>query len=148
MKRVAMELRRLTLRHNLVAAARAHAAEHGLSARAAVKEAQAAAGSLDASDLEQRPASPNPLIPAYRVRGPNGAMLVQFRCPVCKGVHSHGLPGLEVSPLQYRGSHCDEDFGKSQGYRLLVVGWSRGDDLPECSASEIDALNGVIREST
>ena len=141
--------RMLLLRPVLETVARAHAGEHRISIRKAVREVQSAAAMIDAADLgDQRlPSTKSPLIPAYKTRGPNGALLMQFRCPACKRIHSHGMPASTAEPLQYRVSHCTFDFGEARTYRLLVVGWKQGDDLPTCSADEIDSLNGVICES-
>jgi hypothetical protein len=74
--------------------ARAHASEHSLSARSAVKEVQAAATLLDTFDLsnDERPSTKNPLIPAHKAHPPGGALVIQFRRPACQSIHSHGLP--------------------------------------------------------
>ena len=146
---IAGQHRMLLLRPVLEAVARAHASEHRISIGKAVREVQSAAAMIDAADRrDQRlPSTKSPLIPAYKTRGPNGALLMQFRCPACKRIHSHGMPASTAEPLQYRVSHCTFDFGEARTYRLLVVGWKQGDDLPTCSADEIDSLNGVICES-
>lgn len=149
MRRPSVEMRLRPLRLGLLGMARAHASEHGLSGRTAIKEVRAAAALLDLADLgtEKRPTARNPLIPAYKTRGQNGALLIEFRCPACQGIHCHGMPEPNAGPLQYRVSHCDLDVGQSRGYRLMVVGWRGDGELPSCSASEIDALNAAICES-
>ncbi len=148
MKRISIDLRIGPLRLALLALARAHASEHVLNPRSAVKEVKSAAALLDLSDLgnQKRPSTRSPLIPAYKTRI-NGALLIQFGCPACNGIHSHGLSEPSAVPLQHRVSHCDLDFGQSRGYRLLIFGWKHGDDLPVCSSAEIDALNAAICES-
>jgi hypothetical protein len=89
--------------------------------------------------------SKNPLIPAYRVRRKDGGISIEFRCPACGRVHSHGLPDPpDDEPVQSRGSHCLGSLA-GKNYRLLVVGWRRG-HLPVSSAAEIDALNLLIDE--
>jgi len=149
MKRLSLELRRGHLRLALLAMARAHASEHSLSARSAVKEVQAAATLLDTFDLsnDERPSTKNPLIPAYKAHPPGGALVIQFRRPACQSIHSHGLPDQGAVPPQHRVSHCELGSYETRGYRLLVVGWECGEDLPTCSSAEIDAFNGVICES-
>lgn len=149
MKRLSLaEQRRVGLaRPHLLALARAHASEHSISVRTALSEIKTAAElNCATGDVGDRsPATRQPLIPAYRCRGGGGNLLIQFRCPACRKIHTHGLPSPVADPVQTRLSHCEYDRGKS--YRLLVVGWKDGDDLPACSADEIDALNAVIRES-
>jgi hypothetical protein len=146
---IARQHRMLLLRPVLHAVARAHASEHRISIGTVVREVQSVAAMIDAADLgdQRHPSTKSPLIPAYKTRGPNGALLIQFRCPACKSIHSHGTPASMAAPLQHRVSHCTFDFGQARSYRLLVVGWKQGDDLPTCSADEIDSLNGVICES-
>jgi len=92
---IAGQHRMLLLRPVLETVARAHAGEHRISIRKAVREVQSAAAMIDAADLgDQRlPSTKSPLIPAYKTRGPNGALLIQFRCPACRSVHSHGGAG-------------------------------------------------------
>ena len=149
MSRRPIEQRLLILRAGLLAAAHAHASEHDLSPRSAIKELKQAAGLLSVADAGDgsRPRTAHPLIPAYKTRGHDGALIIQFRCPTCHRVHSHGMPDPTDPPLLYRGSHCQLDIGEARGYRLLVVGWQHGDDLPTCTSAEIDALNAVISES-
>lgn len=151
MRRLSLvEQHRISLaRPHLLALARAHASEHRISVRTALREIDAAAELNNAvGDAgEKSPATATPLIPAYRCRGAGGSLLIQFRCPACGKIHSHGLPSPLAEPLQHRVSHCEFDFGKSRGYRLLIVGWKDGDDLPACSADEIDALNAAICEN-
>lgn len=144
------ELRRIELaRPSLAALAFSHASEHRVSVRTALREIQraAAVNQCDGIGDGTLPATRTPIIPAYRTRSAGGSLLIQFRCPACKKVHTHGLPALDEPPLQHRGSHCEHEHGRGRGYRLLVVGWKVGDDLPTCSAAEIDALNAVVSEA-
>lgn len=97
------------------------------------------------------PLSPphNPLVPAFRVRGPGACVVLMFRCPWCSHVHEHG-PG-HGGPVQWRGADQCVPPAEISGrnYRLLVCGEVASPRmLPRITCDDVAALNLKIAEQS
>lgn len=90
-------------------------------------------------------------VPAYRIRREDGGISLVFRCPYCRGVHSHGQPAEETGVADHsRAAHCHDKRSRwfGSGYRLLVVGSVAATTrLPRVSAGEIASLNEALSRS-